>query len=76
MADVSKKFVEFFFSVESVALVESRVIITDVFPYFLVEVVSQGRNQDDNAANKSETSDNFAHYYVSIPFTLDRVDIY
>lgn len=51
MADVSKKFVEFFFSVESVALVESRVIITDVFPYFLVEVVSQGRNQDDNAAN-------------------------
>ena len=38
---------EFFFSIELVSLVESCIVVSHMFPYFLIKVVPDRGNQDD-----------------------------
>ena len=51
MSDVAQKVVELFLGVEFVSLVQGGVVVTEVFPDFLVYVVSEGRNQVNCASN-------------------------
>ena len=51
MSDVAQKVVELFLGVEFVSLVQGGVVVPEVFPDFLVDVVSKGRNQVNCASN-------------------------
>ena len=45
MSDIAQKVMELFLSVEFISLVEGGVVVTEMFPDFLVDVMSEGRNQ-------------------------------
>ena len=51
VSDVAQKFVELLLGVESVSLVECGIIISDVFPYLLVDVVAKRRDNVDGSTD-------------------------
>ena len=54
MSDVTQKVMELFLGVEFISLVEGGVVVTEMFPDFLVDVVSEGRNQVNCASNQRQ----------------------
>ena len=54
MSDVTQKVMELFLGVEFISLVEGGVVVTEMFPDFLVDVVSEGRDQVNCASNQRQ----------------------
>ena len=51
MTDVAQKFMELFLGIESVSLVEGCVVVTNMFPEFLIDVGSKRRDDVDGTAD-------------------------
>jgi hypothetical protein len=54
ISDISQKLMKLLLSIESVSLVESGIIVAHVLEEFLIEVMPQGRNQEDDSADQSD----------------------
>lgn len=67
--DIAKKIVEFFFSVESVPLSKSGVVVSDMFPDFVVKVTTKGRNQQNSASDDCQTLSYSSHWLSIIILT-------
>lgn len=65
-ADVSQEFMELLFSVESISLVEGRIIVSHMLENLLVEVVAEGWDGNDDTSNDCERFKDLGHNYVII----------
>jgi hypothetical protein len=51
ISKIAKKIVKLFFSIEPISLIQSGIIVSDVFEDLLVEVVAKGRNHVDHSTD-------------------------
>jgi hypothetical protein len=54
IAEIGEEVMELLLGIESVSLIEGRIIVANVFEELLVEVVPQGRDQEDHAAHQTK----------------------
>lgn len=64
VSEVTEKIVKLLFGAELVALVEGGIVISHVLEDLLIEVVPQGRDQDDDAAYYAQCFEDFAHLSI------------
>ena len=63
VSDIGEHFIELLLSVEFLILSESGVVISDVFPDFLIESVSQWWNGDNGNEGTGDDIRQFNHYF-------------
>ena len=66
---------ELFLGIESVSLVECGVVVTNMFPEFLIDVGSKRRDDVDGTAYDGQGFEEFSHLCYYSAYFLDLINI-